>query len=117
MVDIAGLVAGSASGEGLGNRFLAGIREADAVCLVLRAFDDRRGRGNRSASKDLGVLELELVLADLAYRGEPGRQAPEGGQGRQVSARGEVGALEAALASPASGFPDLPIRRSTAEDP
>src|SRR5688500_14200684 len=39
-VDIAGLVAGSASGEGLGNRFLAGIREVDAICLVLRAFED-----------------------------------------------------------------------------
>src|SRR3974390_2463630 len=39
-VDIAGLVAGSASGEGLGNRFLAGIREVDALCLVLRAFED-----------------------------------------------------------------------------
>ena len=41
-VDIAGLVAGASTGEGLGNRFLAGIREADALCLVLRAFVDRR---------------------------------------------------------------------------
>src|SRR3954464_10163394 len=39
-VDIAGLVAGAAGGEGMGNRFLAGIREVDAICLVLRAFDD-----------------------------------------------------------------------------
>ena len=40
VVDIAGLVSGSSTGEGLGNRFLAGIREVDALCLVLRAFDD-----------------------------------------------------------------------------
>src|ERR671916_1697021 len=38
-VDIAGLVAGASTGEGLGNRFLAGIREADALCIVLRAFE------------------------------------------------------------------------------
>src|SRR3954466_7299644 len=40
LVDIAGLVAGASTGEGLGNRFLGGIREADAICLVLRSFVD-----------------------------------------------------------------------------
>lgn len=66
LVDIAGLVAGSSTGEGLGNRFLGGIREADAVCLVLRAFDDPNVAGGTDPLEDLGVLELELVLADLA---------------------------------------------------
>jgi GTP-binding protein YchF len=65
-VDIAGLVAGAASGEGLGNRFLAGIREVDAICLVLRAFEDPNVAGSADPSADLEVLELELVLADLA---------------------------------------------------
>jgi GTP-binding protein YchF len=65
-VDIAGLVAGSASGEGLGNRFLAGIREADALCLVLRSFEDPGVPGESDPVSDLGVLELELVLADAA---------------------------------------------------
>jgi GTP-binding protein YchF len=65
-VDIAGLVAGSASGEGLGNRFLAGIREADALCLVLRSFDDPNVVGDSDPVSDLAVLELELVLADAA---------------------------------------------------
>jgi GTP-binding protein YchF len=65
-VDIAGLVAGSASGEGLGNRFLAGIREADALCLVLRSFDDPNVAGDSDPVSDLAVLELELVLADAA---------------------------------------------------
>ncbi|MBO0731357.1 MAG: redox-regulated ATPase YchF [Acidimicrobiaceae bacterium] len=65
-VDIAGLVAGSSTGEGLGNRFLAGIREADAICLVLRAFKDDNVPGDSDPLGDLGVLELELVLADAA---------------------------------------------------
>jgi ribosome-binding ATPase len=65
-VDIAGLVAGSSTGEGLGNRSLAGIREADALCLVLRAFEDANVVGDPDPLSDLGVLELELVLADVA---------------------------------------------------
>jgi GTP-binding protein YchF len=65
-VDIAGLVAGSSTGEGLGNRFLAGIREVDALCLVLRAFEDPNVVGASDPLDDLAVLELELVLADAA---------------------------------------------------
>jgi len=66
VVDIAGLVAGSSTGEGLGNRFLAGIRDVDALCLVLRAFDDASVAGEADPLEALGILELELVLADLA---------------------------------------------------
>jgi GTP-binding protein YchF len=65
-VDIAGLVAGASTGEGLGNRFLAGVREADALTLVLRAFVDENVVGGNDPVDDLGVLELELVLADAA---------------------------------------------------
>lgn len=65
-VDIAGLVAGASTGEGLGNRFLAGIREADALCLVLRSFEDDNVVGDFDPLSDLGVLELELVLADAS---------------------------------------------------
>jgi GTP-binding protein YchF len=65
-VDIAGLVAGASTGEGLGNRFLAGIREADALLYVLRAFEDDNVVGGHDPVDDLGVLELERVLADAA---------------------------------------------------
>ncbi len=66
VVDIAGLVPGADHGEGLGNRFLAGIREVDALCLVLRAFDRRRGpRVTPTRVDALATFELELVLADL----------------------------------------------------
>lgn len=66
VVDIAGLVAGSSNGEGLGNRFLAQIREVDALCLVLRAFEDPEVVGEHDPVAALETLELELVLADLA---------------------------------------------------
>jgi GTP-binding protein YchF len=65
-VDIAGLQKGSAQGEGLGNRFLHGIREVDAICYVLRAFDDPNVVGGNDPVADLTTLELELVLADAA---------------------------------------------------
>ncbi len=66
MVDIAGLVAGSSTGEGLGNRFLGGIREVDALLLVVRAFEDPEVPGDADPLGSLQTLELELVLADVA---------------------------------------------------
>ncbi len=66
VVDIAGLVPGASTGEGLGNRFLAGIREVDALCLVLRAFDSAEAPGDTDPVDALATLELELVLADVA---------------------------------------------------
>jgi GTP-binding protein YchF len=65
-VDIAGLAKGASSGEGMGNRFLAGIREVDALCFVLRAFVDDEVVGGTDPLDDLQTLELELVLADVA---------------------------------------------------
>jgi hypothetical protein len=65
LVDIAGLVAGASGGEGLGNRFLGGIREVDAVLLVLRAFVDDNVMGGTDPLDDLHTLELELVMADV----------------------------------------------------
>jgi ribosome-binding ATPase YchF (GTP1/OBG family) len=67
-VDIAGLVAGASKGEGLGNQFLANIRETDAIvtwCAASRTQRDPRGRQGRSAA-DIEVIQTELCLADLA---------------------------------------------------
>lgn len=64
-VDIGGLVEGASKGEGLGNRFLANIREADAVVLVLRAFADDDVPGPDDPLEHLRILETELALADL----------------------------------------------------
>lgn len=68
LVDIAGLVRGSHRGEGLGNRFLAHIREVDAIAVVARCFtnpDVAHVDGSLDPVRDLEVLDLELVLADL----------------------------------------------------
>jgi hypothetical protein len=103
-VDIAGLVAGAASGEGLGNRFLGGIREVDAVCLVLRAFEDGNVPGDADPLADLQVLELELVLADLATvesQIDKRRKAAKADK----SLAGEVEALEAAATALQAGTP------------
>ncbi len=120
LVDIAGLAAGSATGEGLGNRFLAGIREVDALCLVLRAFEDPNVAGETDPVAALGVLELELVLADaasaeaqLAKRRKAAKADP--------SLAGEVAALEAALAELEAGTPlyrsELPAEQRAALKP
>lgn len=67
-VDIAGLVKGAAEGEGLGNKFLANIREADAIAEVVRVFEDPNVihvSGKPDPVSDIGVIKLELALRDL----------------------------------------------------
>jgi GTP-binding protein YchF len=67
-VDIAGIVAGASEGAGLGNKFLANIRESDAICQVVRVFDDPdvvHVDGRIDAKEDISVIETELILADL----------------------------------------------------
>ena len=63
--DIGGLVEGASQGEGLGNKFLAGIREVDAIVFVLRAFRDTDVPGPSDPLEHLRVVEVELALADL----------------------------------------------------
>ncbi len=65
-VDIAGLVAGASQGEGLGNQFLSHIRTTNAICQVVRAFDDPDIQNSGSNPKaDIEVINTELILADL----------------------------------------------------
>ncbi|HEY2724820.1 MAG TPA: redox-regulated ATPase YchF, partial [Pseudonocardiaceae bacterium] len=67
-VDIAGIVAGASEGAGLGNKFLANIREANAICQVVRVFDDSdviHVEGRIDPAEDISTIETELVLADL----------------------------------------------------
>jgi ribosome-binding ATPase len=67
-VDIAGIVRGASTGEGLGNKFLANIREADAICQVIRAFEDPNVvhvDGKVSPANDIETINTELILADL----------------------------------------------------
>ncbi|MEU4873755.1 redox-regulated ATPase YchF [Streptomyces sp. NPDC021608] len=67
-VDIAGIVKGASEGEGLGNKFLANIRESDAICQVIRAFKDENVvhvDGKVSPKDDIETINTELILADL----------------------------------------------------
>lgn len=66
--DIAGLVKGASKGEGLGNQFLSHIRDVDAICEVVRCFDDPNiihVDGKVDPISDIEVINMELVLADL----------------------------------------------------
>ena len=70
-VDVAGLVAGASQGEGLGNKFLANIRECDAICHVVRAFESSTilradGATKTDPKSDIEVINTELMLADIA---------------------------------------------------
>jgi GTP-binding protein YchF len=119
VVDIAGLVAGASAGEGLGNRFLAGIREVDALCLVLRAFEDPTVPGDTDPLDALATLELELVLADLATMEAQLEKRRKAARADKALA-GELAALERAHQALEAGTPlyragldaaDAPARR------
>ncbi len=106
-VDIAGLVEGASRGEGLGNQFLASIREADAVLHVVRCFEDENVvhvAGDVDPVRDASVVETELVLADMQTLEKRihklSRQARA-----EKSLRGELAVAEALLAHLDSGKP------------
>jgi len=72
-VDIAGIVKGASEGEGLGNKFLANIREADAICQVVREFTDDdvvHVAGRVNPAEDIEIVHTELMLADLLKKYE-----------------------------------------------
>src|SRR5947207_14365349 len=67
-VDIAGIVRGASEGQGLGNKFLSHIRESDAICQVVRVFEDpdvAHVDGRIEPAEDIATINTELVLADL----------------------------------------------------
>jgi ribosome-binding ATPase len=104
IVDIAALVKGASTGEGLGNRFLGSLRDCDAILYVLRAFEDPSVPGDTDPQSDLDTLELELVLADLAsVEGRLYRQQRAAKGDKTLAA--EVAALERAAAVLGDGTP------------
>lgn len=102
-VDLAGLVEGASRGEGLGNRFLAQIREVDGIVHVVRAFDApevAHPAGRVDPAQDAEVVETELALADLEWverRLEEARKRAQSGKAGDEVARWE--ALQAPLAA------------------
>jgi ribosome-binding ATPase len=103
-VDIGGLVEGASKGEGLGNRFLANIREVDAVVYVLRAFADDDVPGPSDPLEHLRVVELELTLADLeAVENQVAKRRKAAKADRSLA--DEVAALDAAEVVLSEGTP------------
>jgi GTP-binding protein YchF len=104
LVDIGGLVEGASKGEGLGNKFLGGIREVDAIVFVLRAFEDDDVSGPSDPLEHLRVVEIELALADLeTVETQLTRRQKIARVDRSVAE--EVAGLEAAYAALAAGTP------------
>jgi GTP-binding protein YchF len=103
-VDIGGLVEGASTGEGLGNKFLANIREADAITFVLRAFVDDDVTGPSDPLEHLRIVEIELALADLeTVENQVDKRRKAAKQDRAIA--DEVAALERAHAFLAAGTP------------
>ncbi len=87
-VDVAGLVEGASKGEGLGNKFLAHIRECQIICHVVRVFEDGdviRAEGSKDPQHDIDVIQTELELADLETREKVEAKRKKGGKEIQES--------------------------------
>ena len=104
VVDIGGLVEGASKGEGLGNKFLANIREVDAIVLVLRAFEDQDVSGSSDPIEHLAVVEIELALADLETVEKRLKQATRQAK-LDKSAAVELESLQAAYEALSQGRP------------
>jgi len=100
-VDIAGLVAGASKGEGLGNQFLANIRETDAVVHVVRCFEDENVihvAGQVNPISDIEVINTELALADMSTAEKAMLRAQKTGRAGDKEAQRLAGLLEKIIA-------------------
>ncbi len=107
-VDIAGLVRGASTGEGLGNQFLAQIREVDAIAHVLRCFDDTEVThlmGSVDPLRDLEVIETELALADLDLVERRREKVEKKARSGEKEAIRELAVLQRLLHSLGRGLP------------
>jgi len=106
--DIAGLVAGAHEGEGLGNRFLANIRETHAILHVVRAHGDENvihPEGRVDPMKDIETIETELVLADLEQAERRVERVAKGAKGGDRAAIAEEAWLRAVIGELSAGRP------------
>jgi hypothetical protein len=96
-VDIAGLVRGASKGEGLGNQFLANIRETDTVVQVVRCFEDEgivHVEGSVNPQRDIETIQIELALADLASVERRRERAQKTAKSGDKTARAELEVLD-----------------------
>jgi GTP-binding protein YchF len=108
IVDIAGLVKGASQGEGLGNKFLANIRETNAVLMMVRCFDDPNVvhvSGSVDPMRDIDIIELELVLADVETADKRVKKAQTQAKSGSKEAKAELVLAEQVLAHLQAGKP------------
>ncbi|OSJ20785.1 redox-regulated ATPase YchF, partial [Bradyrhizobium canariense] len=107
-VDIAGLVKGASKGEGLGNPFLATIREVDAVAHVVRCFEDgdiTHVEGKVDPLADIEIIETELMLADLDSCEKRAENLAKKAKGNDKDAKDQLDLLQRALVLLRDGKP------------
>ena len=115
-VDIAGLVRGAASGEGLGNQFLANIREVDAIIHVLRCFDDSditHVENSVDPIRDAATVETELMLADMDSLERRMAALTKKTRGGDKQAAADLALMEKLFASLSEGLPARTVNRLT----
>src|SRR5690349_10681309 len=108
IVDIAGLVAGASQGEGLGNKFLANIRETNAVLMMVRCFDDPNVihvAGSVDPMRDIDIIDLELALADLETAEKRLKKAQGAAKSGNKEGKAELAFAERLYAHLQSGKP------------
>ncbi len=101
LVDIAGLVKGASQGEGLGNKFLANIRETAAILMMVRCFADDNVihvAGSVDPMRDIDIIELELVLADVESTEKRVKKASGGAKTGSKDGKAELALAEKVLA-------------------
>ena len=106
IVDIAGLVKGASQGEGLGNKFLANIRETSAILMMVRCFDDPNVvhvAGSVDPMRDIDIIDLELVLADCDTADKRVKKAANQAKSGNKDAKAELALAEKVAAHLASG--------------
>ena len=107
-VDIAGLVRGASKGEGLGNQFLANIRETDAIVQVVRCFEDENVthvEDTIDPRRDIETIGIELALADLASIERRRERAAKTAKGGDKTATAEIGVIDKLHSALAEGLP------------
>ncbi|MFY0615088.1 MAG: redox-regulated ATPase YchF [Hyphomicrobiaceae bacterium] len=117
-VDIAGLVRGASTGEGLGNKFLAHIREVDAIAYVLRCFEDddiTHVEGRIDPAADADTVETELMLADLESLERRRTNLEKRAKGQDKEAKAQIVLIDRALELLREGKPARLVEVDTAD--
>src|SRR5260370_11824143 len=118
-VDIAGLVRGASKGEGLGNQFLATIREVDAIAHVVRCFEDSdiaHVEGKIAPLSDIEIIETELMLADLESLEKRLDNLAKKAKGNDKDAKEQLDLVNRSLALLRDGKPARLLERKVEEE-